>query len=125
MIGSLLKMNRKGWERKRSWPNTIILDNDKWPVCRELNPGPLDYGVGVLPSGRRRPLVAAVRQRALVEPASHSRHRSVLLDINYIFELPVLPVTNPSVQLHSVSVRFDTVSPFEWTFCYIFYFSLL
>jgi hypothetical protein len=95
-------MNRKGWERKRSLPNTIILDQDKWPACRELTPGPLDYGVGVLLSGRRRPLVAAVRQTALVEPASHLRHCSVLLHINYIFKLPVLPVTDPNVELHSV-----------------------
>jgi hypothetical protein len=65
MVGSLLKMNQKGWERNRSWPNTIILDQDKWSVCRELNPGPLDYGVGVLPSGRR-PSVTVVRQTALV-----------------------------------------------------------
>jgi hypothetical protein len=76
-------------------------------------------------SGRRRPLVAAVKQAALVASALHLRHHSVLLDINYIFKLPVWPITDSSVQLHSVPIRSDIASPFEETFCYIFYFSLL
>jgi hypothetical protein len=67
--------NLKGFGRKRSWPNLKLLSQtlpggteenhenlsqDCWPPCRDLNPGPPEYEVGVLITRPRRILLKRI-----------------------------------------------------------------